>query len=176
MAAEYRIATLSPGGVLTFVERLSIASFQATGLHVDLYAHEDVADPPDGVAVRDASAIVARSVGPTGLLKDLFRYRLLAAEDRTIWVGLDCCLLAPLSPKDGRLFGAESEAFIGPDILSLPPDSAALGAMLAFTANEHPIPPWLSAPERAALAASGEPLRAADHPWGVWGRARSRIS
>ncbi len=179
MAPDYRIAALWIGGPLGYLEALCLSSFVAAGHETVLYAYGPVGNLPAGVSVADAEAILPEAgmrlhgrTGSPALHSDLFRYRLLAATDRTIWADTDAYCLHPFRPREGHFHAWESETGVNGGVLALPQDSATLAALLAFTAEDHPVPPWFPEPERRRLAAltdAGTPVHVAEMAWGVWG-------
>lgn len=121
-------------------------SFVRQGHPVVLHCYEPPADVPAGVAVRDAEAVLARSI-VDGLLagshfaiaSDLVRYEILGAG-LGVWVDSDCYCVRPLTDRD-FLFGWEDQQQIGSAVLKLPPESPTLSALRAI--REGFIPPWL---------------------------------
>ncbi|MEL7463568.1 MAG: glycosyltransferase family 2 protein [Pseudomonadota bacterium] len=170
---DFTIATLWRGGPLTWIEQACLTSWRDAGHDVRLYAWEWVDGVPDWIETLNAAAILPRAAAPDHLIADLFRYRLLSAEPETLWIDPDIALLRPLpEPADGRFFAHSSDGGISPGVLALPPESPALRALLAFTADPTAIPPWADDAERAELEAraeDGDPVHAKDHAWGHWG-------
>lgn len=169
MPQEHEICCFWGGGKLTYLEVLSLKSFVAAGHPVTLYAYDPPGAPPAGVTVQDAADILPRDAAPDALIADLFRYHCLAKRPGVIWAAPDFVLLKPLRPENDRLLAEQGGGYLTPDILALPPDSKALGAVLEFTAQPRPIPPWATAKEQAALAACDDPVAADGLEWGVWG-------
>lgn len=166
-------------GALSWLELLCLVSMRDAGHAVTLWSLEDIPNRPAFAAAADARAILpdggvflhARTGSPA-LHSDRFRYRLLAARPGVVWADTDAYVLRPLRPEGGRLFGWESEHRVNGGVLALPPDSPALRALLEFTGDPCPIPPWYPPAERAMLAesrAAGRPVPAGELPWGVWG-------
>jgi hypothetical protein len=93
------------GPRLSTMERLSIASFLASGHPVHLYTYERVAGVPPGATLCDAREIVDRCgvfANPAGFgegsfaaFSDLFRYKLLL-DRGGIWCDTDIVCLRPL--------------------------------------------------------------------------------
>ncbi len=169
MPQEQEICCFWGGGELNYIEVLSLKSFVAAGHPVSLYAYDPPAATPSGVTVKDAADILPPDAAPASLIAALFRYHCLAKRPGTIWAAPDFALLAPLRPENGRLLAEQGGGYLTPDILALPPDSKALQALLDFTADPHPIPPWASSDEKAALVSLEDPATAQDLGWGVWG-------
>ena len=180
---DYQIAMLWMRGRLSFLEQLCVKSFLDVGHHVTLYSYEPVEGVPDGVEHRDASeilsetdALVHEGTGSPALHSDVFRYRLLQGNDRTIWADTDAYCQQKFSPVSGHLHGYESEHDINGGVLCLPQDSETLRELLEFTSDPFAVPPFIERYEgrkraddlRAAVAA-GKPFHAGLQPWGVWG-------
>lgn len=179
MGRDYRIAALWIGGDLSFLEQLCLKSFVDAGHHVCLYGYEPVTNAPDGVELADAAQILprtgvlrhARTASPA-LHSDLFRYHLLARDDRTIWADTDAYCVRRFETADGHFHAWESDKTVNGGVLGLPPDSQTLARLLDFTADEFAIPVWYGPRYEAELRAardSGQPVHAGEQPWGVWG-------
>ena len=167
------IATLWPGGPLTWIEQLCLASWRNAGHAVHLYVYEWTEGVPDWVEQKNAAAILPKGAVAPHLFADLFRIRLLAARPGAVWMDPDISLIKPLpEPEEGLLFARAPGGGISPGVLALPAESDALKNLLAFTADPHAIPPWAAPDEREEMEArreDGEPVHAADQPWGHWG-------
>ncbi|MXQ07028.1 glycosyltransferase family 92 protein [Alphaproteobacteria bacterium GH1-50] len=180
---DTQIAMLWMRGRLSFLERLCVQSFLDAGHHVVLYSYEPVEEVPDGVEHRDAGDIlpedgflVHERTGSPALHSDLFRYRLLANSDRTIWADTDAYCHRPFRTFEGHLHGWESPWDINGGVLALPRDSETLNALLEYTRDEYAIPPWHEFRYRGGRGnairealATGRPLHVGEQPWGVWG-------
>ncbi|MEM7719722.1 MAG: glycosyltransferase family 2 protein [Pseudomonadota bacterium] len=117
---------------LSYLEQLCLQSYLDVGHPVTLFTYGDVENVPAGVVLADAGAFVPEHVyrkDPERVV-DMFRYRVLAACDRTIWSDPDVVCLHPLEPLDGYLFGWESETCVSHGLLALPQDCAVLGHLL----------------------------------------------
>lgn len=179
MAPEHQIAMLWVDGPLSYLEQLCMVSFRDAGHHVKLYTYGKVTRVPEGVECAPADEILPRRsvlthdrTGSPALHSDLFRYHLLAREDRTIWADTDAYCLRPFTTATGHFHGWESETHVNGGVLGLPRDSETLGALLDFTADEFAIPEWYGPDYAAELresAAAGRPVPAGEMPWGVWG-------
>jgi hypothetical protein len=78
----------------------------------------------------------------------------------------------PFTTPTGHFYAWESKKHVNGGVLGLPGDSATLARLMAFTADEYAIPTWYGdayTAELRAAAAAGNPVHAADQPWGVWG-------
>lgn len=178
-APEYQIAALWMEGKLSFLEQLCLKSFVDAGHHVKLYHYGLLENVPEGIELADAAEILPRDAnlahartGSPALHSDLFRYHLLAKNDRTIWADTDAYCMKPFTTETGHFFGWESRKHINGGVLGLPQDSDALAALLEFTSDEFAIPPFYGEDYMRELEekkAAGTPVHASEQPWGVWG-------
>ncbi len=179
MAQDYQIGALWIGGTLSYLEQLCLVSFIHAGQHVKLFTYEGVTNAPDGVEIADANSILPQTgfmrhgrTGSPALHSDLFRYHMLAKENRTIWADTDAYCVKPFTTPNGHFYAWESETGLNGGVLGLPQDSATLAGLLDFTADEYAIPLWYDAKYRRDLAQkrdAGTPVPAGEMPWGVWG-------
>lgn len=165
-------------GPLSFLELLCLHSMRDAGHEVILWRYGEVPNAPDFAVLRDAREVLEDAIrlhartGSPALHSDLFRYRLLAAHPGAVWADTDAYVLRPLVPRGGHLHGWESVHRVNGGVLALPATGATLRALLEFTADPHPIPPWFEPEERARLsaaAAAGAPVPAGELSWGLWG-------
>lgn len=166
-------------GPLSFLEQLCIKSFLDAGHRTVLYHYGQLENVPDGVELADANDVLPRTnfltherTGSPALHSDLFRYRLLARSENTIWADTDAYCVRPFETKTGHFYGWESDKHVNGGVLGLPKDSDALQALLTHTADEFAVPPWYGdayADELIAAKAAGCPVHAGEQPWGVWG-------
>ena len=160
--------TLWIGPRLGPVERACLKSVLNRGHPLALYCYDEPEGVPDGVELRDASAILPRDriirhkTGSFALFSNWFRYELQRLAAGT-WVDCDIYLLAPLDGAAPCLFGADSSGWLNTGVLRLPPDSPVLGPLLDLF-EERSVPPWL--PFRPRMAAH---LR-------LWRRGRSGLA
>lgn len=179
MAQDYRIGMLWVEGPLSYLEQLCVVSFRDAGHPVTLYTYGTVTNIPEGIDVAPADAILPRTnflkherTGSPALHSDLFRYHLLAVQERMIWADTDAYCLRSFETETGHFHGWESDKHVNGGVLGLPADSATLRALLDFTADEFAIPTWYGeayAAELRAAAGRGTPVHAGEMPWGVWG-------
>ncbi len=179
MATEYQIGALWIGGTLSYLEQLCLVSFIDAGHHVRLYTYDGVENVPDGVEIADADDILPQTgflrhgrTGSPALHSDVFRYHLLAKEDRTIWADTDAYCVKPFTTPTGHFHAWESEHVVNGGVLGLPRNSETLRQLLDFTADEFSIPPWYRGRYIRRLQQSldaGTPIPASAMPWGVWG-------
>jgi hypothetical protein len=170
------IGCLWIGEALSFLEELCLASMVRHGARVTVWAWDEVAGLPEGVALADAGTIlpwdaelVHRKTGSPALMSDLFRYHLLKKRPGTIWCDTDVLFLKPLGAPGPYVFGYESETLVNGALAGLPADEPALDALLAFCEDRHPVLPWADEGARARLRE--RPVHVADLPWGTWGPA-----
>ncbi len=173
--SDHRVAILITTSSVSYLQQVSIQSFLDHGHEVDIFGYGPISNLPRAVTLRHAAKILPRAefdaVGDATLAGDRFRYLLLSQHQGVISAEADICLLKPLEPVEGYIVGWQSEAFIGGEILALPQNSLALAALVAFTADPHPIPVWADADTRAFLDAqrdAGAPVPARDQLWGLW--------
>jgi hypothetical protein len=120
-----------------------------------LYCYRKPEGVPDGVELRDASAVlpeekvIRHRSGSVSLFSNWFRYELQRRAAGT-WIDCDVYLLAPLDGDSPWLFGEEEPGRINTGVLRLPADSPVLSPLVALF-EERSVPPWL--PLRSRLAA-----------------------
>ena len=176
---HFAVNMLWIGPKLGRLEQLSIRSFLAAGHEVRLHSYEAVENVPAGVVTCDAAktlpypeavALRHRQTGSFALASDLFRYRLMIAQEG-VWSDTDVVCMRPLKFDGGHVFGWESSRRINGAVLLLPKDSPILLDLLrAFQPNF--IPPWLSLKRKAPFfwrRMKGRDFGPADLPWGTFG-------
>ena len=176
---DYQISALWMEGSLSFLEQLCLKSFVDAGHNVKLYHYGPLQNVPDGIELADAAKILPQTnflthqrTGSPALHSDLFRYKMLEKNDRTIWADTDAYCMKKFETETGHFFGWESEKHINGGVLGLPQDSDALRELLEFTSDEFAIPTWYDEDYTRKLkeaADSGNPIHASEQPWGVWG-------
>ena len=179
MAERFEIGMLWMQGALSFLEQLCIRSFQDAGHHVALYHYGEVTNVPEGVEMRDANLVVPERAeithtksGSPAPHADMFRYRLLAGQDRMIWADTDAYCVKPFRTETGHFYGWESPHEVNIGVLGLPKDSETLAKLIDFTSDEYAIPYFLAPDYVAELEAArdrGEPVHVGDQVWAVWG-------
>jgi hypothetical protein len=179
MSQDYQIGALWIGGSLSFLEQLCLVSFVDAGHHVKLYTYDAVANVPDGIEIADGnavlpmnSALVHKRTGSPALQSDLFRYHLLAQNDRMIWADTDAYCVKAFTTPNGHFYGWESANSVNGGVLGLPQDSDTLRELMDFTADEFAIPDWLPQATRdrmQTLRDAGTPVHAGEQEWGIWG-------
>jgi len=173
------IAMLWMEGPLSFLEQLCIKSFVDAGHRTVLYHYGPLQNVPEGVELADAAEILPQAnfltherTGSPALHSDLFRYRMLAKSDNTIWADTDAYCMKPFETDTGHFYGWESAKHVNGGVLGLPKDSDTLQGLLAHTNDEFAIPTWYGedyTAELEAAQAAGHPVHAGEQPWGVWG-------
>lgn len=181
MARQREVATLWIGGRLSWLEQLCLKSFVDRGQQITLFSYEPIPNVPEGVICRDGREIIDTQTflkyekkDSFALFADLFRLHMIRRCPGVIWVDTDVYCLRPLDYDDDHVLGFElpGRGRVNNAVLGLPADSPMLAAMLDFTADLTPIPPFLPQSDRAALqeaAARGAPVPVTQLPWGVWG-------
>lgn len=176
-----RIGTLWIGPALSWLEQLCLASFVDHGHEVTVFGYAPIGNLPAGVRFERAEAILPgeqiirhEKTGSPAYHADIFRLRMIR-DTGMVWADTDAYCLSPWpAPATGHFHGWISDArpLVNNGVLGLPPDSATLAAMLHFTADPYPVPPWLDDAKRAeleALKAAGRPMHVSRMPWGVFG-------
>lgn len=178
-ARDYTIAALWMEGPLSFLEQLCLKSFVDAGHHVTLYHYGPVLNVPDQIEMADANDVLPRTdflthsrTGSPALHSDLFRYRMLAQSEDTIWADTDAYCMKRFETVNGHFYGWESTRHINGGVLGLPKDSDTLGELLEYTSDEFAIPPWYGEDyirELEEAREAGNPVHVSEQPWGVWG-------
>ncbi|MBQ4824706.1 class I SAM-dependent methyltransferase [Leisingera sp. HS039] len=174
------IASLWVGPELSWLEQLCLQSFLDHGHEVVLFTYDEVKGVPDGVQVADANEILPADriirharTGSPAYHADVFRLHLLR-KTNYIWADTDAYCCQPWNIKGKHFHGwiSDDKPMVNNGVLRLPKTSKTLAAMLRFTSDEYPVPPWYSAEKQAELQAlkdSGQGVHVSLLPWGVWG-------
>lgn len=176
-----KIASLWIGPELSWLEQLCIQSFLDAGHDFTLFVYDDVKGVPDGVKIADANDHLKSTefirharTGSPAYHADQFRLRMIRDTNLT-WVDTDAYCVNPfVIGRHGHLHGWISDARpqINNGVLKLPKKSKTLKAMLDFTSDPYPIPPWYAEDKRAELQRRkdrGDGVHVSLLPWGVWG-------
>lgn len=148
-------------GPMSWLERLSAASFLRQGHPVEVYSYGPADDLPAGARVMDAGTILPQEAlvfykgrGTPGVFSDYFRASLMAAG-RGVWADLDMICLRPLANLPDYILGYERPGSINGAVLRLPANSPLLAAMLSiFTQADRPLlEPHLPIGRRLEVAA-----------------------
>lgn len=178
-STDYTIAALWMDGALSFLEQLCLKSFVDAGHPVKLYHYGPLQNVPDGIELVDAEDILPREgflthqrTGSPALHSDLFRYKMLAQSEQTIWADTDAYCMKKFETPNGHFYGWESDRHINGGVLGLPADSDTLSELLEYTKDEFAIPLWYGEDyvrELEVARDAGRPVHASEQPWGVWG-------
>jgi len=166
MGNRAEIGTLWIGPELSWLERLSIASFQDKGHAVTVFhAGDAVPEVPEGVTLTPAEDIwpgIQPRLGklPPAVLSDIFRIHLIRKTEM-IWADLDVVCLKPLKPKDGYLVGWQEGTWVNGAVLRMPKGSAALKMLIGAFGNGESVFPWLDDAAQDAVRAVNPPKRQA---------------
>lgn len=175
------IGCLWIGGELSWLEQLCLKSFVDHGHEVILYSYDKVKGVPKGVTRGDAAEILPgdkivrhANTGSPAYHADIFRLHMLNQTDH-IWADTDAFCVQPWDiKKDAHFHGwiSDNKPMVNNGVLGLPKTSKTLKAMLKFTEDEYPIPPWYSEDrkdELQTLKDKGDGMHVSLFPWGVWG-------
>lgn len=174
------IASLWVGAELSWLEQLCLQSFLDNGHDVTLFTYDDVQGVPDGVRLADANEILPADriirharTGSPAYHADVFRLHMLRQTDY-VWADTDayCCQPWDIRGKHFHGWISDRKPMVNNGVLRLPKTSRTLKAMLRFTSDEYPIPPWYSQEKQAELQAlkdAGQGVHVSLLPWGVWG-------
>lgn len=175
------IGTLWIGPELSWLEQLCLQSFLDHGHEVVLYTYDTVGGVPKGVKIADANDVLPSEkiirharTGSPAYHADVFRLHMLKQTDY-VWADTDAFCCQPWDIKKGKHFHgwiSDKTPQVNNGVLRLPKSSKTLAAMIKFTSDEYPIPPWLSDAKKAELQAlkdKGEGMHVSLMPWGVWG-------
>ncbi|UJQ93271.1 hypothetical protein [Mariluticola halotolerans] len=133
-------------GPLSWLERLSIASFVRQGHPFHLYSYETVEGLPEGAELRDANDVLPRSSlmfykghGTPGVFSDWFRMALMQ-QSRGIWADCDVYCVRPLEGLDDYIFSWERPGSINGAVLRIPADAPLLKDLISiFTETKRPL-------------------------------------
>lgn len=165
-------------GELTWLERLSIASFVEKGHAFALYTYDDVALPP-GAERCDAATVIPREKmffykrdRTPAVFADLFRLELMQRQ-AGIWADCDVLCVRPLADLPDYVFGIEAGTSVNNAVFRCPADSELLRRLFeTFEPNATPpgMPWWRRAEVtlRRALGARIEPHEMQFGTTGPW--------
>ncbi|WP_423068835.1 hypothetical protein [Devosia sp. CN2-171] len=173
-----QIVSLWIGDRLGLIERLSLTSFVAQGHPIALYTYGPVAGVPQGVEVRDAEAVLPRTMadanrysnGSYALFSNMFRME-LQRRSLGMWVDADVVCWRPITVDGPFVAGHESDRFLNGAILKLAPDSPMLVDWLDTAASGR-VPRWLPfhrAPKALLRQLTGQRIEPAELPHGTFG-------
>ena len=139
--------TLWVGQRLGVIERACMRSVLRQGHTLALYCYDEPVGVPEGVELRDATKIIARSdieaprVARPDLYSDWFRYELLSRGIGT-WLDTDVYLISRLDLESPHLFGEQGAGVLNNAVLRLPRNSPLLTQLLE-PFRRRMIPRWL---------------------------------
>lgn len=162
------------------IERLCITSFLEIGHPVVVFSYKGLEGLPDGAEAAPATDILPdpdnivrhERTGSPAIHADKFRYHLLTTHPGIIWADTDIYCLKPFEPKDGYLFGLETEKVVCNAVMALPPSSQTLTDLIDFCEDEYAIPPWMMPRHKQEMrerAEADDPMHVSEMPWGAWG-------
>lgn len=133
-------------GPMSWLEALSIASFQRQGHRVEVYAFDPIADLPAGAIWRDAAEILPREKlvfykdnGTPAVFSDQFRL-LLLQQQRGIYADLDVYCIKRFEGPLNYLMGFERPGSANTAVLHIPHDAPLLDDLLGiFSGTARPL-------------------------------------
>ncbi len=167
-------------GPLSWLEKVSIASFVRQGHPVHVYSYEPQGDLPEGADWKNAEEVLAREKlffykghGTPGAFSDLFRMMLMKLE-RGIWADCDVYCVRPITGLGDYIFSWERPGSINGAVLRIPPDAPLLDDLLSiFDLDNRPLlEPHLPLGRRLEVAARrifGDPVTPAFMQYGATG-------
>lgn len=167
-------------GPMSWLERLSIASFMRAGHQVEVYAYDAVDGLPADAIARDAAEVLPRDKlvfykgkGTPGVFSDYFRMSVLR-QGRGVYADLDVYCVRPIKGPPDYLMAYERPGSINGAVLHIPADAPLLDDLLAiFTIAHRPLlEPFLPPFRRLEVAARrlfGEHIAPEDMQYGATG-------
>lgn len=167
-------------GPLSWLEKVSIASFVRHGHPVHVYSYEPQGELPAGAEWKDAEDVLPRDRmffykghGTPGAFSDLFRMNLMRQE-RGIWADCDVYCVRPIDDLGPYIFSWERPGSINGAVLRIPSDAPLLDDLLSiFDLDNRPLlEPHLPLGRRLEVAARrllGDPVTPAYMQYGATG-------
>ena len=167
-------------GPLSWLERVSIASFVRQGHPVHVYSYEPEGDLPTGAEWKNAEDVLPRDKmffykgrGTPGAFSDLFRMSLMR-QVRGIWADCDVYCVRPIEGLGDYIFSWERPGSINGAVLRIPADAPLLDDLLSiFETDNRPLfEPHLPLGRRLEVAARrllGDPVPPAYMQYGATG-------
>lgn len=125
-------------GPMSWLEALSIASFQRQGHRVEVYSFDPIPDLPAGAIARDAAEVLPRDRlmfykgrGTPGVFSDLFRLTGLR-QSRGVYADLDVYCLRPIAGPPDYLMAYERPGSVNGAVLHIPADAPLLDDLLSI--------------------------------------------
>lgn len=133
-------------GPMSWLERLSIASFRRHGHVVEVYSFDAIEGLPEGAIWRDAAEVLPRDKlvfykgkGTPGVFSDHFRYAVLRMG-LGVYADLDIYLLKPIAGPPDYLFAWERPGSVNGAVLHIPRDAPLLADLLGvFETQKRPL-------------------------------------
>lgn len=130
-------------GPLSWLERLSMASFVRQGHPFHLYAYDRIEGLPEGAEWRDASEILPRDAlffykghGTPGAFSDYFRMMLMR-KSRGVWADCDVYCVKPLGGMGDYIFSWERPGSINGAVLKIPSDAPLLDDLISIFIDKN---------------------------------------
>jgi len=128
-------------GPMSWLERLSIASFIRHGHAAEIYSYGEIHGFPAGATRRDAAEILPqdqmifyKGKGTPGVFSDRFRLCLLQ-QGRGLYSDLDVYCIRPFADLPDYVFGFERPGSVNNAILGMPADAPILDDLLGIFAT-----------------------------------------
>ncbi|SEP71982.1 hypothetical protein SAMN05428969_0606 [Devosia sp. YR412] len=133
-------------GPMSWLEALSIASFQRQGHRVEVYSYDPISGLPAGAIARDAAEVLPRDRlmfykgrGTPGVFSDLFRLTGLR-QSRGVYADLDVYCVRPIPGEMDYLMAYERPGSVNGAVLYLRPDAPLLADLLSiFDSGPRPL-------------------------------------
>lgn len=128
-------------GPMSWLEALSIASFQRQGHRVEVYSFDPIPGLPAGAVARDAAEVVPRDRlmfykgrGTPGVFSDLFRLTGLS-QSRGVYADLDVYCVRPIQGPPDYLMAYERPGSVNGAVLHIPAAAPLLADLLSVFAE-----------------------------------------
>lgn len=125
-------------GPMSWLEALSIASFQRRGHRVEVFSFDPIEGLPSGAFARDAADVVPRDRlmfykgrGTPGVFSDLFRLTGLR-QSRGVYADLDVYCVRPIEGPPDYLMAWERPGSVNGAVLHIPADAPLLVDLLSI--------------------------------------------
>ena len=133
-------------GPMSWLEALSVASFQRHGHRVVVYSYDPIDGLPTGAIARDAADVLPRDKlvfykgkGTTGVFADYFRMSCLR-QNLGVYADLDVYCVRPIEGPPDYLMAYERPGSINGAVLHIPADAPLLQDLLSiFTQTKRPL-------------------------------------
>lgn len=133
-------------GPMSWLERLSVASFRRQGHAVEIYTYGPIDGFPAGAIRRDAAEILPsdqlvfyKGKGTPGVFSDRFRLCLLQ-QSRGLYSDLDVYCVRPFAGLPAYVMGYERPDSVNNAVLGMPAEAPLLDDLLSvFDTNRRPL-------------------------------------